>query len=148
MTWFCTSVYEPNTRHLKLGFWTEIRSFQSTSGVPWVIYGDFNSIFAPSDKLNGNYNREDIRLVQDFLRDLHLLEPPSFGKRFTWTNGQANPIWVMLDHFLVISNWMAHFPKVFQHCLPRLGSDHVPIRLKSDIHNSVDRPFRLEQSGA
>lgn len=32
--------------------------------MPWVLYGDFNSIFAPSDKLMGDFNLEDVRLAQ------------------------------------------------------------------------------------
>lgn len=41
---------------------------------------------------------------------------------------------------------MALFPKVFQNCLPRLGSDHVPIRLESGIHTPIAHPFRFEQA--
>lgn len=92
VTWVCTSVYGPNARHLKQGFWREIMSCQPGRGLPWVICGDFNSIFDPSDKLHGNINCEDIRLAQALLSDLQLTEPPSFGKRFTWTNGQLNPM--------------------------------------------------------
>ncbi|XP_039128539.1 uncharacterized protein LOC120264774 [Dioscorea cayenensis subsp. rotundata] len=98
------------------------------------------------DKLNGIVNREDIRLAQDFLRDLQLLEPPSMGKKYTWTNGQANPIWVKLDRFLINSDWVEMFPKAIQHSLPRLRSDHVPIRLESGAHSPIPRFFRFEQA--
>lgn len=111
-----------------------------------MICGDFNSIFSPSDKSNGTFNCEDIRLAQGLVADLHLLEPPFFGKRFTWTNGQASPIWVKLDRFLVNSRWVEFFPRVTQNCLPRLGSDHVPIRLESGLHIPKPRPFRFEQA--
>lgn len=83
VTWVRTLVYGPNARHLKQGFWREIRSCQPGSGLPWVICGNFNSIFDPSDKLDGNFNREDIRLAQALLSDLQLMEPPFFEKRFS-----------------------------------------------------------------
>ncbi|XP_039126955.1 uncharacterized protein LOC120263117 [Dioscorea cayenensis subsp. rotundata] len=73
-----------------------------------------------------------------------LLEPPSVGRRFTWTNGQADPIWVKLDRFLVNYNWLTCFPRVVQSCLPRLGSDHVPLRLEMGYHFFNPRPFRFE----
>ncbi|XP_039141329.1 uncharacterized protein LOC120278666 [Dioscorea cayenensis subsp. rotundata] len=111
-----------------------------------VICEDFNSIFAPSDKSSGVANREDIRLAQAFLSDLHLLEPPSIGKRFTWTNGQSALIWVKLDRFLVNAHWITLFPKVLQNSLPRLGSDHVPIRLEVGFHLPIPRAFRFEQA--
>ncbi|KAH7676996.1 Poly(A)-specific ribonuclease protein, partial [Dioscorea alata] len=142
----CTSVYGPTDRQGKAGFWNEIRGICPGTDLPWVICGDFNSIFDPTDKLSGNYNREDLRLAQNLLRDLNLWEPPSFGRRFTWTNGQLNPIWVTLDRFLVNPRWTSWFPRVFQNYLPRFGSDHVPIRLESGVHNPISRTFRFEQA--
>lgn len=109
--WVCTTVYGPNLHHLKPDFWNEIRLCYPGDGIPWVICGDFNSIFSHMDKSNGCPNLSDIALAQSFLRDLHLLESPAFGKRFTWTNGQANPIWVKLDRFLVNLEWCSLFPK-------------------------------------
>lgn len=126
-------------------FWEEIRSNSPHPSLPWVICGDFNSIFDPADKSNGSYYREDIRLAQNLIMDLHLLEPPSSGKHFTWTNGQVDPIWVKLDRFLVNAKWIKMFPRVLQNCLPRLGSDHVPIRLESGIHIPKARLFRFEK---
>ncbi|XP_039143982.1 uncharacterized protein LOC120281134 [Dioscorea cayenensis subsp. rotundata] len=72
-------------------------------------------------------------------------EPPSVGRRFTWTNGQADPIWVKLDRFLINAEWANCFPRVMQVMLPRLGSDHVPIRLEVGYHSSKPRPFRFEK---
>lgn len=73
--------------------------------LPWVICGDFNAIFNLEDKSNGNPNIEDIRCAQTLLRDLNLLEPPLVGRKFTWTNGQSDSIWVRLDIFLVNQRW-------------------------------------------
>lgn len=58
--WVCTTVYGPNIRQLKQQFWDEIRHFSPHPSLPWVICGDFNSIFDPTDKLNGSFHREDI----------------------------------------------------------------------------------------
>lgn len=87
---------------------------------------------------------EDIRLANTFMQDLELQEPPSFGRCFSWTNGQAAPVWVKLDRFLVNNVWANIFPKMIHKSLPRLGSDHVPIRLEVGIHSSNPRPFRYE----
>ncbi|KAH7664676.1 DNase I-like protein [Dioscorea alata] len=145
-SWVCTSVYGPNDRHLKHDFWTEIRHCCPDNGTPWVLCGDFNSIFNHKDKSTGTPNLDDIRQAQLLLSDLHLIEPPSFGKRFTWTNGQSNPLWIKLDRFLLNQEWISLFPKATQNTLPRLGSDHVPIRLESGMHLSVPRPFHFERS--
>lgn len=76
--------------------------------------------------------------------DLGLLEPLSIGRKFTWTNGQVDPIWVKLNRFLVNYAWVDNYPKILQKSLPRLGSDHVPIRLEVGTFCSVPRPFRFE----
>lgn len=99
------------------------------SELPWVICGDFNAIFSLDDKSGGPLKLLDIRNASSFLHDLSLFEPSAMGRRFTWSNGQDNPIWVKLDCFVVNRTWVEHFPRLIQNCLPRLGSDHVPIRL-------------------
>lgn len=144
--WVCTTMYGPNARHLKLDFWQEIKNCKPETGVPWVICGDFNSIFSPTDKSSGSPNLEVIRQAQSLLRDLLLLKPPSFGKKFTWTNGQANPIWVKVDHYIVNHAWLNLFPKTIQNCLSRFGSDHVPIRLELGVHFPTPRIFRFEKT--
>lgn len=86
------SVYGPNMRSFKMSFWEELHDCYSDSSIPWVVCGDFNAIFALEDKLSGIPNLDDIRCANAFMFNLGLLEPPSSGRKFTWTNGQANPI--------------------------------------------------------
>lgn len=89
--------------------------------------------FRMEDKNIGPPNLDDIRKANAFLHNLKLQEPPVVGRRFSWTNGQAEPIWVKLDRFIVNSDCASMFPKMIHNSLPRLGSDHVPIRLERII---------------
>lgn len=93
---------------------------------------------------SGPPNLEGIRKANAFMHDLALQEPPYIGRRFSWTNGQPDPIWVILDRFLVNCVCANIFPKMIQNSLPRLGSDHVPILLEVGNHISNLRPFRFE----
>ncbi|XP_039129083.1 uncharacterized protein LOC120265272 [Dioscorea cayenensis subsp. rotundata] len=122
--WRCTSVHGPNARHLKTVFWEEIRGCCVPPELPWVIYGDFNAIFLVADKRGGPPNLMDIRDASSFLNDLNLFEPPMVGRRFT--------------------TWAELFPRLIQNCLPRLGSDHIPIRLEVGMHCANPRLFRFE----
>lgn len=83
--------------------------------------GDFNAIFVLDDKFSGVPNLEDIRCANTFMKEWSF-GAPFVGRKFTWINGQVEPIWVKLDRFLVNSVWAIHFPKVIQNSLPRLGS--------------------------
>lgn len=114
--------------------------------MPWVICGDFNAIFSLEDKGGWNPNLADIRDANSLMHDLCLHEPPAFGRRFTWTNGQENPIWVKLDRFIVNRVFGDLFPRMIQNCLLRLGSDHVPIRLEIGMHCAKPRQFRFENA--
>lgn len=86
--------------------------------VPWVVCGDYNATFAMGDKTYRYLNLVDIRLANNFVHDLGLQEPPTFGSRFTRTNGQVDVVWVKLDRFLVNNTWAANFPRMIQNCLP------------------------------
>lgn len=71
---------------------------------------------------------------------------PLHGQGFTWTNGQAIPIWVRLDCFLLSQNWSSLFPRTCQFALPRFGSDHAPIYLEFGPHFRRSRAFHFEKS--
>lgn len=142
-SWRCTSVYDPTVRNFKNAFWEELREINLLPHFPWVLCGDFNAIFSRDDKLSGAPCLSDSRSAQELMHNLGLWEPPSVGKRFTWTNGQENPIWVWLDRFLVNSSWILKFPKLYQKSLPRVGSDHVPIRLEVGHHQHFKDPSAL-----
>lgn len=94
-------MYDPNVRALQKNFWEELRECCIDPEIPWVICGDFNAIFALEDKHSGVPNLDDISYANAFMFDLGLLEPPASGRKFTWTNGLVDPVWVKLDHFVV-----------------------------------------------
>ncbi|XP_039142274.1 uncharacterized protein LOC120279409 [Dioscorea cayenensis subsp. rotundata] len=98
-----------------------------------------------SDKNGGVPNLVDINSAQNLLNDLNLCEPPLVGRKFTWTNGQIDPTWVRLDRFLVNPAWISLFPRVHQTSLPRLGFDHVPLRLEAGVFLPKVKRFRFEQ---
>lgn len=60
--------------------------------VPWVICGDFNAIFTAEDKPSGTINLEDLRRANCFVHNLGQFESLALGRRFSWTNGQLDPI--------------------------------------------------------
>lgn len=51
-----------------------------------------------------------------------------------------------LDRFIINGECTNLFPKMIQNSLPRVGSDHVPIRLEVGNHCSNLRPFRYESA--
>ena len=99
-SWLYTTVYGPNSRALKADFKREIRASASSIKLSWIICGNFNMIFYIQDRNSRILNLENL------IRDLNLFKPPIRGRKFTWTNGQEAPVWVCLDRFLVILDWL------------------------------------------
>lgn len=141
--WRCTTVYGLNLRALKHDFWDELRCCGEVQHIPWILCGDFNVIFSTEDKPSGGHNFQEIRMANQFMLDMGLCEPPADGRRFSWTNGQRDPIWVKLDRFFVNTRWMDRFPRIVQNSLPRLGSDHVPIRLEVGGSLVLSKAFQV-----
>lgn len=84
LRWWCTVVYRPNERSCK-------HAFLGGTKRQWRCF----------HYTVGDFNLEDIRNANSLMFDLGLQESPMVGRRFSWTNGQTNPIWVKLDHFLI-----------------------------------------------
>lgn len=49
-----------------------------------------------------------------------------------------------MDRFLINNALEDHFPWLIQNCLPRLGSDHVPLSLEVGTHGSSIHQFKFE----
>ena len=144
--WLCTTVYGPNARSLKSDFWNEIRFVRRLCPAPWVICGDFNTVFSPKDKNKGFPNLGELAASQSLIEELNLLDPPLHGRGYTWTNGQTDPLWIRLDRFLLSHTWPSIYPRTCQYALPRFGSDHSPICIEFGAHLSQPRNFRFEKS--
>lgn len=138
-------VYGPNAASRCYSFWEELYHVRSTWSGPWIIGGDFNVIRFGAGKSNGS---RTTRSMHDFgtfvINSLEMWESPLTNGRFTWTNGQDNPIVSRLDRFLVCLDWEEWYSHFFQGVQTRLTSDHWPIDLNISMINYGPKPFRFE----
>ena len=97
-------VYAFNSRMGRRPLWDNICRFNSSSGMPWMLMGDFNNILSIEEKANGipatSYEMRDFKncCYEAGISDLR-----SSGVYFTWTN---NSIWKKLDRVMVNKNWV------------------------------------------
>ena len=104
-----TSVYRPTEDSLKTMFLDELIDCWPTAGTAWLCLGDFNLIYEARDKNNNNINR---RLMGRFRRALdasELMELRLQNRRYTWSNGRAQPTLVHLDRVFCNKEWDAIF---------------------------------------
>ena len=111
---------------------------------PCCIGGDFNVVRFPSEKSGLVSFNSAMHEFNDFISECGLLDIPLEGGLFTWSNNWDVPAMSRIDRFLFSPAWADHFGLVNQQRLPRLLSDHFPIRLDCDRIVGGKSPFRIE----
>ncbi|CAE6062902.1 unnamed protein product [Arabidopsis arenosa] len=126
-------VYGKNTDGERRLLWEEINSLSPSSPLkvsPWLLLGDFNQIAATSDHFSvipSSFSLRGLDDFQDCLRDNDLVDIPSRGVFFTWSNHQQqNPIIRKLDRALGNNEWFNSFSSAVAVFEPPGDSDHSP----------------------
>ncbi|OAO91334.1 hypothetical protein AXX17_AT5G31500 [Arabidopsis thaliana] len=146
-----TFVYGRNTEVGKRLLWDDIRRLSSTSplcNTPWLLVGDFNQIASVTEHysvLPSNLSLRGFEDLQECLRDSNLVDLPSRGVLFTWSNHQqSNPIVRKLDRAIVDNNWLSLFPNTSAIFYPHGDSNHAPcmVMMNSQPSPSKKKSFK------
>ncbi|CAN1190366.1 LINE-1 retrotransposable element ORF2 protein, partial [Linum perenne] len=145
---FVTFTYGAPVQSERLEVWNQILSFSRDINEPWCLVGDFNALLSREDK-EGMHppNAVSMRNFRSFVFDAHLMDIPSEGPRFTWSNNnqRGNLIKQKLDRGFCNLLWSELFPKATVSVKSRYGSDHSPIILLSELdRNRTRRRFFYE----
>lgn len=143
-SWCFTAVYGPQPDAEKVEFLEELRSIHSTLSCPWLVAGDFNLLLEATDKNNRNINRRNLGWFRRFVDDVCLKDLPLHGRRYTWSNEQANPTMEKLDRVLVSVGWEELFPFSFLQALSSDMFDHCPLHLATNALPPPKRRFHFE----
>lgn len=132
VTWSLTTLYGPHDSERKRAFLNELADLHNALVGPWIIIGDFNLIKDLHDKNNDCINRTWMRRFCQTLNSSSLHEIPLIGRRYTWSNEQANPTLVRLDRaFCNIDSEML-FPAAKLVPKSTAISDHCPLLLMNE----------------
>ena len=89
--WMGTSVYSPTLEGIRNGFWEELALIQHRWGSPWCLFGDFNTVCFPRERLGSNQFNPAMIAFSDFINSANLIDLPLEGGLFTWCNGSDPP---------------------------------------------------------
>jgi exonuclease III len=128
-TWWLTCVYGPQGNDKKILFLQELRNIRAACPGPWVIAGGFNLIYRVEDKNNNSFNRAMMGRFRSLIDDLALKEIQLLGRKFTWSNQQANPTLVHLDRVFCTVDWENFYPDALLHSAATEDSDHCSLLL-------------------
>ncbi|KAL4185171.1 hypothetical protein AMTRI_Chr10g4610 [Amborella trichopoda] len=139
-----SSIYGPNSASLCPQLWSELDLVAALPHSAWFLGGDFK-ITRWSHERNLNTNISQGMLdFSDFISCHELVDIPTQGNAFTWSNHFAQPSLAKLDRFLLSLDWEVAFPDSHALTLPKPTSDHCPILLDTQAFSRWPKPFRFE----
>ncbi|XP_073368097.1 uncharacterized protein [Aegilops tauschii subsp. strangulata] len=145
IAWTITCVYGPQGESEKVAFIEELRALSATTGRQWLLLGDFNLITKAADKSNANINHRLIGKFRGALDFMQLKELRMCGRRFTWSNEQANLVMTKIDHVFHSDDWDLLFPNAHLQAISTTCSDHAPLFLQGCVDNARKPSFKFEE---
>ncbi len=128
-SFYLTNVYGPPAWEGKEAFCSELEELRGVCRGPWVLCGDFNLTKCTQERTGRSWCRKLMTMFADLQTKMELIDLPVGYQRFTWSNLQVVPMMAKLDRFLISTEWDQCFPLSKVIGLPRVTSDHTPLRL-------------------
>ena len=104
LEWVGTGLYGPTDDRVRHDLWDELRSIRQKWGLPWCVFGDFNVVRFPSERLGCSRLSPHMMDFSNFIEESHLVDLPLGGGQYTWSGGSGNPSMSRIDRFLVSTN--------------------------------------------
>ncbi|KAK3205584.1 hypothetical protein Dsin_019630 [Dipteronia sinensis] len=139
---FC-NVYAANNEIERVELWKFILAAKLSLPGPWIIGGDFNTVFDQRERKRGIGSVRSMRNFQLFADAANVIDLPLQGMEFTWSNNSENESWARLDRFLCDPIFFSWFPQLVQKGLGRSLSDHNPEILGELMVDWGPKPFRF-----
>lgn len=142
--WTLTGVYGPQKDLDKKMFIRELKNLKSIAQDAWLVAGDFNLIYKEQDKNNDHLNRRMMLRFRRALNHMAVKEVTMVGRKFTWSNGQANPTLTRIDRIFITPSWENIYKDPV--ILPQSPSisDHCPLLLLPMMNDHKSTRFRFE----
>lgn len=117
----------------------------SNSECHWFVFGDFNVVRLPEERLGSTFCPSNAYHFNKFIHLVGLIEIKMGERRFTYMNRSGNKH-NKLDRFLVTVNVLDPWPLLNVTALPRIHSDHCAIILLSGLLDFGPYPFHFFNS--
>lgn len=121
-----------------------LKHIQMPDHVDWLVVGDFNLMRDPDNINRPGGDASEMRMFNNAISALRLIEIPLHGRKFTWTNKQDPPLLERLDWFFTSNSWTLTYPNTAAWALTMEVSDHVPCLIKIEIDIPKSSNLRFE----
>ncbi|KAK8999419.1 hypothetical protein V6N11_070586 [Hibiscus sabdariffa] len=146
--WFGTFIYAPPYSGEKHEFWDSLTALRNDINAKWCIIGDFNVVVCPEEKYGGApFDHSSAKWYYEFLNHTYLMEIPSKGGSYTWSNQRCDEEAILekLDRVVSSLEWNFMFPKAISFIDIAIASDHSPIILLTNgVVKNTKKDFKFE----
>ena len=142
--WSGSRIYGPNSDSVRGAFWDELNLISNRWATPSCLFGDFNIIRYPGERLGCQNFSQGMLDFSEFIDSNHLVDLLLEGGLYTWSSGSDQPSMSRIDRVLVSVDWEEHFLDVSQKLLPRPLSDHSPILVEAGGMARGKSSFKFE----
>ncbi|KAK8517476.1 hypothetical protein V6N12_016327 [Hibiscus sabdariffa] len=146
--WFGTFIYAPPYSGDKHEFWKSLTALRNDFNAKWCIIGDFNVVACPEEKYGGApFDHSSAKWYYEFLNHTYLMEIPSKGGSYTWSNQRCDEEAILekLDRVVSSLEWNFLFPKAISFIDIAIASDHSPIILLTNgVVKNTKKDFKFE----
>ena len=80
-------MYGPNLRGARGSFWDELSLIRTKWASPWSLFGDFNIIRYPRERLGCQNFSQGMLDFSEFIDSHHLVDLDLEGGLYTWCSG-------------------------------------------------------------
>ncbi|XP_019258106.1 PREDICTED: uncharacterized protein LOC109236386 [Nicotiana attenuata] len=122
--------------------WEMIRIIEKQVKEPWLLMGDFNSIFGDEDRMQGrDVLDSETKDFREVVEECNLAELPTIGRSYTWTNSH---VFSRIDRALVNDKWILNMPSRQVHVMNPGFSYHSPLGMETSVESdNKRRPFKF-----
>uniref|UniRef100_A0A803NHS2 CCHC-type domain-containing protein n=1 Tax=Cannabis sativa TaxID=3483 RepID=A0A803NHS2_CANSA len=143
---FCsTFIYGFNTIDERKILWSNLLNLRQPVK-PWILLGDFNSVFRFDDRTGGNsVSQQELIDSTLWVSQAHVEEMKRGGSNYTWTNKHdgSSRIYSRIDHVFVNEDWIDKFPTAFAMFTWEASSDHCSCVISVTLSEEIGtKPFR------
>lgn len=139
------NVYGPHNPHEKSALWSKLLQHKNSISGIWVVFGDFNDVRRPEERLNSTFCPRNATRFNNFIQMAGLQDFNMGGCRFTYFCHDGAKL-SKLDRFLVCSNFLARFQDAKVTAHSRELSDHCPVTLTTRTADFGPLPFKFFNS--
>ncbi|XP_062080369.1 uncharacterized protein LOC133785130 [Humulus lupulus] len=145
-TFSLTFVYGLNSIEDRKVLWSNLGHL-SFPVPPWLILGDFNSVFFSDDRSGGNpISPAELFDSNMWFDQSNVVALKRSGSNFTWTNNQvgSSRIYSKIDHAFVNEDWHDSFPNTVARFSWETTSDHCSCVISASATETIGiKPFRF-----